>query len=50
MNKVYITPSTEVETIQVNAIMALSLTITDGAEGDVADSRKEIDIWNDVEE
>lgn len=50
MNKTYITPSTEVETIQVNAIMALSLTVANGTDGDVADSRKDIDIWNDVEE
>lgn len=50
MKKTYIAPSTEVELLQVNAIMAVSLAVGEGQNGDVADARADFEIWNDVED
>lgn len=46
MKKTYITPSTEVELTQAASIMAVSLPVTEGTDGDTADAREEWSLWD----
>lgn len=50
MKKTYIAPSIEIENTLVQSLMAVSLPVTKGNDGDVADSRTELDFWNDESE
>lgn len=50
MKKTYIAPSTEIEMTQVVSLMAVSLDVVDATKDDTADSRVDLNIWDEDEE